>query len=257
MTLSTLNGYEKELKNPSGKRWFCQPCEPKSDYVKRPSIGPTETPKKHDKEYTLHDVMEKLEELNGKYASLLQKYEEQLTENEHLKSEIKQLSKRVENIEQHCPENKSVEALQEMHERNYKKKNLIIFGIKEMNSDEPEQRKAHDTSTVQSIFQSTCPEVQVNQLKVYRLGKHEQGKMRPVKVIMSSEDEVKQIMIKGKDIRKNTHYAKLAFSSDKTKKQLAEYKLIKEEMKRRSEAGEENLRIKYIRGEPKIMKLKN
>ena len=143
------------------------------------------------------------------------------------------MNKRVNKLEQHCPENDAAEALQEINERNYKNKNPIIFGIQEMNSDEPEERKAHDLSSVQSIFESTCSEVQTNRIKVYRLGKREEGKVRPVKVIMRSEEEVKQIILKGKDIRKKARYAKLVFTSDKTKKQLNEYKLVREEMKRR------------------------
>ena len=81
--------------------------------------------------------------------------------------------------------------------------------------------------------------------------------MRPVKVILSSEDEVKKIVTKGREIRKIPTYAKVTFSSDKTKKQLTEYKILKESLKKRMEDGEQDIKIKYIRGEPRIMKIKN
>lgn len=259
MSKSSLLTYEKELKSTSGKRWLCQPCEPKGEVVKRPSVGAVHTPSKN--EYTLNDVMDKLCEMDSKYNSLLEKFEEQALINEKLMTKIQQLEIKIARLEQQdshtTPIENTKEAIQEISEREYRKKNLMLFGVDELNSDEPEERKAHDMDITRKILEAACPEVIKDGLKVYRIGKREQGKTRPVKVLMETEEDVKKVIKKAVITKTNKQFAKLAFSTDKTKQQLAQYKLVREELKRRSVAGEENLKIRYVKGEPRIIKLKN
>lgn len=94
-------------------------------------------------------------------------------------------------------------------------------------------------------------------VKVYRIGARVAGKVRPVKIIMASEDHVKRVIKKAKEIKGNSRYGGLAFSTDRTKQQLHHYKQLKEELQRRIEEGEGDLGIKYVRGEQQIVKLKN
>lgn len=267
-----LNFYEKEMRNPNGQRWCCKPCETKSnEIVKRPSMGEIKSPtasssansdlKKSYTEYTLNDVMEKLEVIDVKYTNLLQKYNEQIAINENLLLEVEHLKGKVTKLECKVHEEQSsssaIETIQELKDREYKRKNLIIFGVKELSSDEPDERKTHDMRAISQMLESQCTEVSRENLRVYRIGRREQGKVRPVRIIMACEADVQKVIKKALNIKSNHLYSGLGFSIDKTKQQLQEYKRIKDDLKKRVDEGGENLMIKYVRGQPKIVQAKN
>lgn len=248
------------LKKTNGKRWFCQQCNTKEVCIKRPSLGASGTT--HEKkEYTLKDVMDKLEDIDLKYTNLLEKYEEQVRVNQSFEAEIKKLKQSIEELEEKRPERECVnpvtETLQEINDREYKKKNLVVFGIQELDSDEAEERRCHDANFLCKMFEDVPVGFSTEKLRVVRIGKRQQGKKRPVKLLLSSEKEVRKVLAKAKDIKKKPEYNKLGFASDKTRQQLLEYKAVKEDLKRRLDEGEEDLEIKYVKGEPKIVTSKN
>lgn len=274
LTRARLNFYEKEMKDPVGQRWSCQLCgddkRSEVEVVKRPSMGavavnastnsPALKKKESEKEYTLKDVMEKLEVIDDKYTNLLQKYEEQMIINENLLLEIEKLKEKVTKLESEepvAPSGHAAEAIHELKDRDYKRKNLIVFGLKELDSEEAEERKAHDMGAISTMLESNFTEVSRDKLRVYRIGRREQGKVRPVRVIMASETDVRKVIKHASNIKNSPQYLGLGFSTDKTKQQLQEYKLIKEELKNRVDKGGENLCIRYIRGKPKIVLVKN
>lgn len=273
MTRPVLDNYGEELKNPKGKRWFCESCEPKGGNVKRPSIGETvdstgsESPnlnKSHqNKTYTLNDVMQKLEEMDSKYEILLEKYEEQLKVNKQFKTEIDELKKTVKRLEEQKSESTSgvqkttTDTLNEIRDREYRRKNLVIFGIKELDSEEPDERRSYDINIFKEILQASGTNGALESLKVVRIGKREVGKTRPMKVMMKEEEDVKTVLLKVKEIKQNQCYKNLTFSCDRTKQQLAEYKNLKQILTSRKENGEVDIGIRYIQGVPKIVKLKN
>lgn len=49
-------------------------------------------------------------------------------------------------------------------------------------------------------------------------------------------------------------FAQLILNTDKTKQQMQQYKIIKEELRERTEKGQSYLKIKYFKGEPRIIK---
>lgn len=268
MSKATLNSYEKELKNQNGKRWFCQPCEPRTEKVKRPSLGTTSSPNpvkvsEGSSGYTLNDVMKKLENIDDKYTILLEKYEEQIAINHKLRVELDELKHRVDGLHQQKyqektnNQNNTNDALEEIREREHRKRNLVVYGVEEMNSEEPEERKCHDVNIIKKLLESQRVEVETNNIKVYRIGRRENGKVRPVRVILNSFEEVKKVFLKAKDIKKTTKYSGLSFSSDRTKQEQNEYQAKKEELKNRMEKGEKDLKIKYVKGKPQILKIKN
>jgi len=61
-----------------------------------------------------------------------------------------------------------------------------------MNSEEPEERKCHDVHIIKKLLESQRVEVETNNIKVYRIGRRENGKVRPVRVILNSFEEVKK-----------------------------------------------------------------
>lgn len=129
--------------------------------------------------------------------------------------------------------------IQEVRNREIKSKNIMIFGVEET---------GHDEETVKEIMQ----EIDVNNanyVKVFRVG-NVSGK-RPLKVIFPNKNIVGKIL-KNKHKLKNNGRS-VTVDTDITVRELKLVKSVFLELKQRTETGEQNLKIKYIKGVPQIV----
>ena len=140
--------------------------------------------------------------------------------------------------------------LNEFKERETRSKNVIITGIKEPISDNKDERKKIDSSEVMKILkliETDCP----SPLTIFRLGKFQSNKHRSIKVCFASNVTTKSILRNKYKLDKTT----ISIYSDQTPQQQAYLKQLKEELKRRMDMGEKNLRIKFIKNIPKIIEI--
>lgn len=136
----------------------------------------------------------------------------------------------------------------EVYERMERSKNIIISGIREIHIDSMEKRREMDRSEVKKqllIIYPNCPEP----LKIFRLGKYDGNKTRPLKVCFSSS-EISKTIVKNKS--KLTDPS-IKIYSDQTPSQRQTMSNLRDELRHRREKGENNLIIKYIKGNPKII----
>lgn len=138
--------------------------------------------------------------------------------------------------------------LAELSEQNLRKKNILMAGIQEPQSTSPKERHDFDRQVViKNLTQilENCPEP----IKLMRVGKYKQNENRPIKICFASEETVKSIMRKRNDMKLDT----VKIFSDQTPYQKTQYKNLRDELNRRVANGEDNLRIKYIKGAPRIV----
>lgn len=246
LTTAALNIFQKELQNPKGKRWLCQICE-KSD--KSEHIGKS----RQKNEVTLSDIMEKLNNMEQKNSELLKMYQNQLTINQDLRNDIDELKQQVAKLSQaQRSDLDPLEAVKEISEREQRKNNLMVYGcIETVDEDENES----DEMKVCSIIKAVCPEVNTSNLQVKRVGKVNPERPRPIRAVLSTQKDVKSVFFRAKELRKIPRYQHLALGFDKTQEQIKEYKDLRKTMLERIQNGEENLRIKYFKDKPKIIKV--
>lgn len=256
MTVTHLNNYERELKNNDGKRWLCKICNDKA--AKRLSIGTPDSKEAsttEKKEYTLADVMYKLNNIENKYADLLNRFNQQEKVNTELRSEIDDLKRiltsKQDAAQTHVDEH-PIDPIQEINEREYRKKNVIVFDAEERTDDAEADQKL-----VEQIIHLACPYVKMEELKINRIGRTTTGKVRPLKIRFPSAADVKKVIQKVSDLKKIDTLSSMSYSYDRTPKQREQYRTIKMELLRRSEDGEVGLKIRHINGIPKIFKPKN
>lgn len=248
ITVNQLNKYHKELQNPRGDRWNCETCleNDRTQVSPRNSLSSPE----QSKQYTLNDIMEKLNKMEMQYSDLIIKYENQLKVNDELRSELADIkaqlnSKTISDVN---------ENFQEFNERQVRQKNLMIFGYSEVEAESESARKEEDTKAAIELINSLCPEVKTEGWKVFRVGLKTPHKPRPIKIITSSPAEVTSVIRQAKELRKNASYTKVTLSYDRTPKQILEYKNLRTSLMQRIQQGESNLKIKYYNGIPKIVK---
>ncbi|CAH2100558.1 unnamed protein product [Euphydryas editha] len=138
--------------------------------------------------------------------------------------------------------------MSEVHERTERSKNIIITGIPEAHMNSMEKKRELDRSEVKKlllIIRPDCPEP----IKILRLGKYDGKKTRPLKVCFSSSETSKAIL----KSKMNLTDPNIKIYSDQTPIQRQTMLNLREEMRHRTENGENNLIIKYIKGNPKII----
>ena len=129
------------------------------------------------------------------------------------------------------------EVLSEQNERDYRKLNVVCFGMKESDCDIIEERRADEISKLNSLVHDimNLPNTEVND--IIRLGKFVESRVRPVRFSVESVSD-KQTIIE----RSHTHVHRspadicknIYFQSDLTKKQRDEEYLKRVERRKRN-----------------------
>ena len=130
------------------------------------------------------------------------------------------------------------EILDEMEDRERRRNNVILFGLPEHDEGTVAERKQHDESLVQEVFEAIdCDDVETD--AILRLGRNVSGRLRPVKVTLSDRSSKAEIMRKSRDLRKSDNFKRVFISNDKTKLQQTEWSDLRKELLRRKELGED------------------
>ena len=121
--------------------------------------------------------------------------------------------------------------LSEEHDRRRRNLNVIIHGHREM---------AIDQTLVQDIFRNIYQPVP--EFKVLRIGRKEQGKGRPMKVIFKTEGDKRKIMENLSKLKGSQSYSKISITHDYS---IMERKLISQWVKKAKEMSSRSKRCTF------------
>lgn len=205
----------------------------------------------------LRNEVEKLKEsVNTKlsYADALKNVEQ---ETRSIKGELENVKTRFSETENAAKTSQGVEssiniepAIAEMQERERRACNLLLFGFKESKEENREKRQAEERQAVTTLIGHLSERLPVEHIKLHRLGRFSKDKVRPVRVIFPSKEEALRVLRARKNLPQQDVYIKY----DQTPSQREFLRGLVAELKRRQQCGEENLRIKYIGGIPRIIR---
>lgn len=133
--------------------------------------------------------------------------------------------------------------INEIEERKFRAKNIIIFEINESNEENAVDRINHDKQKVADII----PDINKDNIKVTRLGKFVINKKRPVRVMFQNEHQAKEILRKKKGDKR--------VKNDLTPVQRSKLTDLQNKLKEKIDKGDQGWTIKYISGQPTLMKL--
>lgn len=143
----------------------------------------------------------------------------------------------------------------EMSERERRACNVIVVGVPESASDNVDARKTHDESFVRDLLGTVTgePATAGTVVTLFRLGRRDPTgpKPRPIKIVFKSRQDARKVL-KNKAKSRNAR-----IYDDKTPIQMRELEEMRQRLKIRLDKGEVDLTIKFINGEPKIVKQKN
>ena len=138
------------------------------------------------------------------------------------------------------------EETEEIDEIKKRRANVIIHGLAEATgTDDDNGREQDDEAVLNLLHQMKCDTLSVQ--SVTRLGRKQSGepngKPRPVRLIMASEDQKETILTRAKNLRKIEGMAKVFIHQDLTPKQRMKRKALVSEVKEREQKGEKDLII--------------
>lgn len=151
----------------------------------------------------------------------------------------------------------SEELISEIYERNKRSQNIIFYGSPEDGTSKQDQMQ-RDTTTVNNVLAEVG--VVVDGMKPIRLGRFDatkQHRSRPIRVRLSSSEDVFAVIRKFKKLKTVERFSRLSVSTDRTPQQVAAYKAVKSDLTTRLARGESNLTIKYRNGVPTIVQLES
>ncbi|EFA12308.1 hypothetical protein TcasGA2_TC016103 [Tribolium castaneum] len=138
--------------------------------------------------------------------------------------------------------------LQEVSEREKRKRNIIVYGVSEPPKEvtNKDQRIIQDKDFISTLLHTIKPNLQTDKIQVHRLGRYSGEGVRPraVKVVLNNENEVKAVVFNAKELKNHANYRNISLSMDKTPRQIAYYKQLQQELNDRTSKGESNLKIK-------------
>lgn len=185
---------------------------------------------------------------NQSYADVLKMTNDTI----ELKGGLDKLEEKVEKINQtESKSNTELSIIEELCEREKRATNILLFGVPESENQNTETRNQEEQNKVTRLLEKINQNA-TTEIKLFRLGKPEAGKIRPIKIIFPEKQIAKEILKHKKKLDNNGIYIK----GDLTIMQRKFLKDVVAELKSRTDNGEQNLKIIYHNSIPKIVKTK-
>ncbi|CAG9761640.1 unnamed protein product [Ceutorhynchus assimilis] len=147
---------------------------------------------------TLHSELKKLQtnikEIKSTYAEIVSRKTD-FESTKAVQDDIKHLKKVIQTktMALTTADAPGEAVLQELQERQLRSKNILIFGLHETNIQNREDREKDEKAKVNNILKQ-CVDTFNEEIQYYRLGKPDEGKVRPIKVVLKSIETVIQIL---------------------------------------------------------------
>lgn len=139
------------------------------------------------------------------------------------------------------------EALQEQKEREMRETNAIVFKMTESEEELGRDRQNHDISQIHGFCERLQVEAKV--VRAHRLGvkardSAETAPPRPLKVVFETSKQQKMFIREAAKLKQDEELEHIAVAPDLTPQQRAEKRKLRDNLRRRREAGEPNLLIR-------------
>lgn len=149
------------------------------------------------------------------------------------------------------------EIISEVSERQRRKRNILIFNVKEERHRPHDEQNVADKNNIHKIVQLLVPSTKLNICNVFRLGMPNSSntRPRPIKLCLTNEEDALKLLKKSQALKETNEFKEVFLTSDKTPREIEFYKSIKSEFLDRKNNGEDDIKIKYVDNVPKIVKI--
>ena len=245
------------LKKQQGTLWFCTPCNPKVRANLREASKIIEENKMKKELHVLKEknelMVKKMEEIEEKWKERESKIEEEKGDlkaelikwkrmNEELKESFDSFEEKMRAKEEEMVRRvteRVFENMEERDEREKRKRNVIMFNVKESSKEDVKEREKEDIEMCEHVFRDKLGVEGAQVEKAYRLGKRERGKERPLVACLSDVYAKWGVVKRSKELRyvQEEEIRNIRIGVDKTKKEREEEALLREELQEKRREG--------------------
>ncbi|CAG9768258.1 unnamed protein product [Ceutorhynchus assimilis] len=179
------------------------------------------------------------QEVDVKLCSIQQRLDLLVAENMSLKDENTLLNTKVSKLESDVaslkghqvsvmPSDNLEGVVSELNDRQTRLRNVMIFGQKEAQSQETDERSELDLGIVKDIVNVTCPDNPVTITKVFRLGRINNERPRPIKVVFSTQQDALTVIQGSKRLKEHAKEALELSKLQESTRQVEQQAKIKE-----------------------------
>ena len=225
----------KQQKQKNSLKFFCELC----DGTVTDILSNFQKYKKMENELkkVRVEIDSKIEEFNSRLMKCEASQNQTVTLAERVKKKSK-LTKTTPTVE--------IRNLEEEREIERRKCNLIIYGVPEPTSAELEDKLEEEYAYICEAYKKTVSFERGHIKDMFRLGKKQQEKDRPLLIKFHDEDSKMEVLKASGDLKLkiNHEVIKVYAANDMTQKQRSEFKKLKQELKTRKDNGEEDIGIR-------------
>lgn len=195
----------------------------------------------------VHQQNDKLNSFDKKFREISTQLSSIKNENIVLRNDLTAIINRVNLLESTAPKsNANQDMYAEFIDRQARSKNIIVFNVHE----QPNLNNTSDTDTVTRIFDKLGTDIKP--IKINRLGKPN-NKSRPLKIELQTASDVFKILGLSRLLKSDQIFNDIKITSDKSPYQREFLRDLRNQLNERVSKGEQNLRIKYSKGQPGIV----
>lgn len=180
------------------------------------------------------------------------------SENTVIKSDITTLQERVSSLENASKSDSLLpNLLSEISEREKSLFNIVVHGLSESSENSPSSRANDDVKKLNEIIQPLSLSIPSN-CNLLRLGRLNNTKPRPLKVIFSSKEQAFSFVVDFNTAKRSSgadnNLQNIQVSRDRTQLERQEIRRVYQDLDNRKKQGEAGITIRYRNGFPHIVK---
>lgn len=211
---------------------------------------------------TKSETLDQIQKINNKISTSgepAKTYAQVLTDTNTLKNQVKELENVIQqrtyvptaDISDIARVSPGIEnTIGELQDREKRAQNILIFGFLEVDNMDREERHKKEGDAIKEVLKKLNNNQEPEKFEYFRMGKYNKEKTRPIKILFEKkETALKYLKAKDKLVRDNAY-----IKSDQTKIQRDFLKRVLAELQTRKERGETDIRLKYIKNIPTIIK---
>lgn len=150
-----------------------------------------------------------------------------LTQESH-SQKIMEITKGLANMASELP----TSILDEVEQRMHRRDKIVVSGIKELHSNDIEDRKSHDVKEIETLFEKLELN-DVTPLKIHRIGKINNAKTRLIRVQLENEKSKHKVLASARSLSKISEYRGVYINPDRTQIQQLQDAHLRRELKER------------------------
>lgn len=203
----------------------------------------------------VNDQDKVIKSFNKRFDDLSEQLEKLSNDNIELNNRVSDLEKKVKFLDQSnstVHNTSDLDIINEILDRQSRANNILLFNFPEKLSESTSLNT--DSDRLKLIFSKL--DLKIEPIKLHRLG-NKSNYDRPLKITLSDPKQTFDVLRTQSTLRTIPEFKDLRFSSDRTFKQRETMAKLRQELVQRRDKGENDIIIKYLRGNPTIIKSKN